>query len=117
MLPYLIVFFLSILFTHLAQESDKNNRKLFFFVFSAFAVLLPSLLAGLRDSGIGTDTETYVDTVWRTINRINSYEEFQKLYKQEKFDDIEYGYLLLNFIGSRFGSSVNIIYFLTSFFV
>jgi len=115
MLPYLIIFFLSILFTFLAQESDKNNKRLFFFVFSAFAVLLPSLLAGLRDSGVGTDTEIYVDSVWKTVNRINSFEEFQKLYKQEKFDDIEYGYLLLNFIGSKFGSSVNIIYFLTSF--
>lgn len=117
MLPYLIVFFLSVLFTYLAQESDKNNKRLFFFVFSAFAILLPSLLAGFRDSGIGTDTEMYVDSVWKTINRIDSYEEFQRLYRQEKFDDIEYGYLLLNFIGSKFGTSVNIIYFLSNFLV
>ncbi len=117
MFPYLIVFFLSILFTHLAQESDKYNKKLFFFVFSAFAILLPSLLAGFRDSGIGTDTEIYVDSVWRTVHRINSFDEFQKLYRQEKFDDVEYGYLLLNFIGSRFGSSVQIIYFLSNFIV
>ncbi|WP_312195414.1 EpsG family protein [Epilithonimonas vandammei] len=117
MLPYLIVFFLSILFTYLAQESDKHNKKLFFFVFSAFAILLPSLLAGFRDSGVGTDTEIYVDNVWRTIKRINSFDDFYRIYKQEKFDDIEFGYLLLNFIGSRFGESVNIIYFISSFII
>lgn len=117
MLPYLLVFFLTILFTFFAQEVEKRDNKVLFFAFSAAAVLLPSLLAGFRDSGVGTDTEIYVDDVWRMVKGIDSFTDLQRMYKQERFEDLEFGYLLLNFIGSRFGSSVHIIYFLTGLFV
>ncbi|WP_333854531.1 EpsG family protein [Epilithonimonas sp.] len=116
MLPYLLIFFISIFCTFLAEKTVDKNKILFFF-FSAIAVLAPSLLAGFRDSGVGTDTKIYVDRVWGVFKHVNDWNQFYKYYTRDAFSDIEFVYLLLNFIGSRFGEKVNIIYFITSFVI
>jgi hypothetical protein len=56
MFPYLLVFALSLLSLYLAKLSTNAVFKYFFDV---IAILLPSLLAGLRDPSIGTDTGGY----------------------------------------------------------
>lgn len=118
MLPYLFVFFFSILFTFLAQVVEKrNNGKALFYVFSAVAVLLPALLAGFRDSGVGTDTKIYVDNVWSQIRRVRDFSDFLHKYGAGHFKDIEFIYLLLNYVASWFGRSVGLIYFLANFVV
>ncbi|KFC20003.1 EpsG family protein [Chryseobacterium sp. FH1] len=117
MFPYLFVFAISIFSTYLAQISLNRKNKVLFFVFSAIAILTPSLLAGFRDSGVGTDTKIYVDSVWNQFKHIQSWGQFYKYYKNDAFADIEFVYLLLNFVGSRFGTDVHIIYFLTSFVI
>lgn len=112
MLPYLITFSISILFTFFAQK-NVNNR-LIFFSCSVIAVLVPSLLAGLRDSGIGTDTKVYVDYIWADFKYITNWNQFYTMYQQKQFNDIEPLYLCLNYIASLFGSKVNNIYFLSN---
>ena len=72
MLPYLFVFAISIFSTYLAQLCYNRNNKFLFVLFSAVAILTPALLAGFRDSGIGTDTEIYVDDIWNQFKHINS---------------------------------------------
>ena len=59
-------------------------------LFSAVAILTPALLAGFRDSGIGTDTEIYVDDIWNQFKHINSWGQFYKYYSDKDFDDIEF---------------------------
>lgn len=117
MLPYLLVFAISIFSTYLAQITLKRHNKILFIMFSAIAILVPSLLAGFRDSGIGTDTKIYVDYVWNQFKHINGWGQFLKYYQNEDFQDIEFVYLILNFIASRFGDDVNNIYFLANFVV
>jgi hypothetical protein len=56
MFPYLIVFAISLLSFYLAsQAKNKVIINILYFI----AILLPVLLAGLRDSTIGTDTGSY----------------------------------------------------------
>lgn len=57
MIPYLVVFFIAIMATMLAQKNQKS--KMLFLAYSSIAVLLPSALAGLRDDSVGTDTLNY----------------------------------------------------------
>lgn len=57
MIPYILVFSISIFFTYLA---DKYNNKSLFYLLSIFALIPPIILAGFRDETIGTDIQTYV---------------------------------------------------------
>lgn len=56
MFPYLIVFAISLLSFYLASQA-KN--KVIIFILYFIAISVPALLAGLRDSTIGTDTGGY----------------------------------------------------------
>ncbi len=60
---YIACFALSTLFAFMAH---KTKKKWLFFAFSALSILLPVLLAGLRDYSIGTDVKNYltVDRFW-----------------------------------------------------
>lgn len=115
MLIYIIIFYLSILSTYIAEKNIKNKPAFVFF--STIAVLFPSLLAGFRDSGIGTDTLIYVDNIWHNIQYIHNWHNFVYAYQQRMFDDIEIGYLFLNWLASWFGQDVHLIYFLANFVV
>lgn len=110
---YLFVFFISVLFTYLAQKSV--SQKLFFYLFSIIAILFPSLLAGFRNSGIGTDTLVYVDKIWYNMLHINSFIEFINAYYNGIFDESsEFIYLLINWGTSKLGNDVQWIYFTTN---
>ncbi len=115
MIIYLFVFSISIYFTWLAERSTKN--KPIFFLLSSIAILTLSVLAGCRDSGIGTDTEVYVNKIWSKIIDINSWNDFIFYYQQKYFEDIEFIYLLLNWITSLFSKDVHSIYFITNLVV
>lgn len=115
MIIYLITFSISIYFTWLAERSTQH--KLIFFFLSCIAILTLSILAGCRDSGIGTDTEIYVNYIWNKIINIHSWDDFIFYYQQKYFEDIEFIYLLLNWITSLFSKDVHSIYFTTNFVV
>ena len=117
MLPYLFVFAISIFSTYLAQLCYNRNNKFLFVLFSAVAILTPALLAGFRDSGVGTDTVIYVDDIWNQFKHIKDWDQFYKYYKNGSFEDVEFTYLCLNFIASRFGKDIGLIYFISNFVV
>lgn len=112
MLIYLIIFSIAILFTYLAERNQKS--KLTFIILSLVPILSLTLLAGFRASGIGTDTLIYVNDTWRDVNHFNSFTQFYKAYKNDYFDDIEFVYLLINWVASFFGKDLFNIYFATS---
>lgn len=101
--------------TYIAEKNIRN--KFSFIFFSIITILLPSLLAGFRDPGIGTDTLIYVDRIWHNIQYIHDWRDFVYAYQQKMFDDIEIGYLFLNLVASLFGHDVYLIYFLANFVV
>lgn len=116
MFPYLFVFIVSIFSTYLAEKFIKGKSKILFLFFSVIAVLFPSLLAGFRDVGIGTDTLVYVESVWKQVVPMNSLHDLIRSYNQERFD-VEFIYLLINYVASRFGHGIFNIFFLTNFIV
>ncbi len=61
MIIYIFVFLTSIFFVFLAEKSVKNS--LLFSVFSLISILIPSIIAGVRDESVGTDIEIYIQEV------------------------------------------------------
>lgn len=62
MLPYILCYSTSCLFTKLASDYKLKNRRKAYVILSAIAVIIPCMLAALRDSSVGTDVEVYGDT-------------------------------------------------------
>lgn len=106
---YIIVFLFTTFFTYVAQRTV--TQKVFFYFFSALAVLSPAMLAGFRDSGIGTDTLIYVDHVWTKVLLVPAWDDFMYSYSNKDFQDIEFFYLLLNWLVSQISTDVHSIYF------
>ena len=103
---------MSIFFATLCDGSEKWTYRL---CFATLAVLIPALLAGLRDYGVGHDTTIYVDDTYREIL---DYKDLGILtflraavdgeFTQEPF------YCFLNYIGLQLGPEVNYVYFVVS---
>jgi len=55
MIPYIVVMMLSAFFSYL----DGRRRKSKITIFGYVAILLPCILAGLRDIGVGADSNGY----------------------------------------------------------
>lgn len=102
---YIVCFLLSMFFAGLAQNAYKKS-KVIGNLFSAIAILIPSILAGIRTTDIGIDVDVYVNNnfMWAThhtslfvfVSRVNS----------------DFLYLALNFFVSRFTNNLNIFLFI-----
>ena len=80
---YLITFSFSTFFTFIAEHTRRNKG--LFLLYSLIAILFPSLLAGFRDRGIGTDTIGYVDIVWEQVRMIHNWNDFLIAYQNGFF--------------------------------
>lgn len=58
MLPYLIVFLISLFATH--NASKYKTKSLSFYIHSCFAIMPLLVITAYRDATIGTDTESYI---------------------------------------------------------
>lgn len=112
---YIIVFFIAILCTYIAERNLGKN-KIIFLCFSFLAIIVPSILAGLRDSGIGTDTEIYVDRCWYEIIWARNWQDFVDIHENASLGG-EWVYIFINYIASLFGKEVQWCYFFTNLVV
>ena len=109
---YISIFLISYIFAVFAEKKLKKNHIKSFCFFSVIAILIPSILAGLRASGIGTDTKVYIDWVFIANAYSNNISEaFQFI----QTSGIEPLYCLVNYIVTRFSSDLTIIYFVLTF--
>lgn len=76
---YLIVFFISSFLFYIAAKRERKWN-----ITVAFAILIPSLLAGLRDLSIGTDTIVYYD-IYNVASSAESYSSFLLTLNTEYF--------------------------------
>ena len=110
MIIYVIVFLMSVLFIHFAETYKvRKEIKLLFII---IALLLPSLLAGLRSYEIGSDTAGY-GVYW--FNQAIRFKDWFSFVKYAKGYSIDYGYASLLFIASRIGQDAHIFFFILSF--
>lgn len=89
---YIVVFLLSLVFTHLASRAKGRFAQI---IFSILALLFPVLLAGFRDSTVGTDTQNYI-----TFFDIAIGQPSLKNYI-DSVPDLEIGYVLLTYLSAK----------------
>lgn len=111
---YIIIFLFTIIFTYFAEKSNNKKYKPLFYIFSILAIILPSLLAGFRDPGIGNDSQGYAEEIWKQIIQLNDFHSFLAKYNHGYFDDIEFIYLLINWFASFFGRNIFWCFFFTN---
>ena len=110
MLAYFLVFLISFVFAYIAEKHEK--RKMVFIIFSACAILLPSFLAGFRQSGVGTDTTVYIDSIFRYCANTNSLSSVLNVIQDSGTEPL---YWLINYVVSRFSRNLSTIYFVLEF--
>lgn len=93
---YIATFLCSIIFGHLATRiNPKTNRGLVFFC-SAVSILIPSILAGLRDISVGTDISVYVADNFNLAVASETFSQYASRIWQK-----EWGYMFLVFFSSK----------------
>lgn len=103
MLPYMLCFTLSSVFTGCASYFKKKNKILYVGI-SIIAILIPCVLAGARDYTIGTDVLIYGNHIFNNSLSL-SFTEYMKT-------DAEFLYLILVYVCSHICPNLFFQYFI-----
>ncbi len=108
MFIYIIVFIISCICCEIVQKNE-NNKKIKV-IFSILAILIPSILAGMRALEIGTDVKIYVVRLFANAKNMNLFEFLQ-------YSEVEVGYSLLVYFSTLISKDVHIILFLNELII
>ncbi len=108
---YLLTFGISCGLFCIAELPQLKKNKYLYLLFAAAAIAVPSLLAGLRDSSIGTDVELYGNIWFKYANRYDFIEYIQYADRSS----IGIAYAFLNYIVALFTDEAGVFYFVLSF--
>ena len=103
MILYIIIFLLAIFFSYFAFKESKVNIP-----FLLLIVLTLCLPAAFRSYDVGIDVQLYVEPLWRDACLSNSWHQYQI----NATFDTEKGYLILNYIISRFTTNIAWLFFI-----
>lgn len=108
---YLVCFAASSFSLHLCSRKKENFIKAILFI---IAVAIPVVLATFRSLEIGIDVKFYINpySQW-AINSLN----FSEYWSLIIDNSIEFGYALINYIGSVFGGGITGVFFLIELFI
>lgn len=98
MLIYILVFFSTYFLMKLAEKKDGNRKKIILLI----AILLPSILAGVRDYSVGSDTSGYVLNWFYNAVHMR---DIKVYLLNAVVSDIAFLYALLNYIVASFTSN------------
>ncbi len=113
MIPYVLCFLITGLFSGINERLlYKKKRHIFLTIMTAaIVILLPAILAGLRDYSIGTDVELYVVPTFDAVNG-KSVSDLGQVYALNTFSGmIEIGFFALAYISSFFSDDPHIFLF------
>lgn len=108
---YIICFVIATLFAYLA---NKSSKKVYRYIFSAIAILAPSILAGLRSTNIGTDINIYV---LPAFNVAKNSENFITYLTNIQELDTEFLYNVLVYVIAKTTNSINVLLFVQHFII
>lgn len=108
---YFVSFVISIFIAYKLDDAIENNKKYKHLIICA--ILLPVLLAALRHHSIGIDVDTYVVPSWKYASISSSLRSFLGKYEA---GEIDYGYVILCYIGTKFYDSMSSTLSLTQLF-
>ncbi len=104
----------SIITIFLAYLAENNyNKKGVYKLFLFLIVIVNTIIWGLRDIGVGTDTLNYIDSYFNAAKSLTSFNDFFSVYT----DNFDKGYLLLAYLSSLFGEESNSLMFFTELFI
>lgn len=91
--------------TYLVQQLAKKDNKKMIIILSLIIILIPSIIAGLRDLSVGTDVNKYVAPNFYYANKSESLQEYSDIVKQEPL------YTLLTYFIVKITGSIHWILF------
>ncbi len=106
---YIFSYCLSLFFSFYTDITSRNLGKFFLFI----AILFPVLLFGLRDVSIGTDTALYVYPTFELATQSDSWKSFSNIVSDST--NIEFLYVVWNFVVSRITHDYSIFLIFTGF--
>lgn len=116
---YIITFFVSCVLFYLA-ESKAVLRGRFFL--NGIAIVLPCILAGIRDETVGTDVLVYLKPIYEAALKTENYislfsENWFRIYRYWSVSDYEIGFVTVVYVLGRIFKSINVIEFTLEFFI
>ena len=111
MFIYIICFGLSIWCTYLAQKNFNEEHKKQGMFFSVIAILIPSILAGIRATTVGSDTAGYVERSFYQVLSSTSLSSFLEI------SELEVGYNVFTYIIAKIFGDVHWILFINQLIV
>ena len=109
---YMVAFFSSMIFGYWATRINPKTNRGLVFLCSAISVLIPSILAGLRDVSIGTDITAYVISEFNIALNIDSFSQYTKWIWEK-----ETGYMLLVFTVAKIFGNIQWLLFFIEFII
>ena len=111
MLPYIFAFVISVALLYFAEVLRNNLKNLVFSRFvTGIALLLPCILAGGRDVGVGIDTLGYGAPVFEIACNTDNFRWYLDLVEGTGFD-VNLLYSVVTYLVSRISHSVNLYFF------
>lgn len=111
-MTYPLFFFITLLLMSISTSLLKYKEKLLSVIILITAVTVLSILNGTRNFNIGTDIGVYGNITFQTASVTNSLYSFWKQSIQIYSGTPEPGYILLNYVISRFTTDPHIFYFI-----
>lgn len=111
-MTYPLFFFITLLLMSISTSLLKYKEKLLSVIILITAVTVLSILNGARNFNIGTDIGVYGNITFQTASVTNSLYSFWKQSIQIYSGTPEPGYILLNYVISRFTTDPHIFYFI-----
>ncbi len=115
MIIYIISFFISCILLQIASKMKKNN--ILYYIINGIAILIPCILAGLRNTTIGTDVEVYVRQLFNSAKISDNYFEYQHcswwwIYRVKAVSDFEEAFTLVIFVVQKLTNNIQIVLFI-----
>ena len=112
MIIYIVTFLVSFVFCSIAEKSDKKCKGKKANIYYLFAILMVSILAGVRDFSIGTDIATYGHWLFRDARYTSNLYNFVT-----SNSVIDIGYSILVYIVAIFFENEHWLYFFTGLII
>ena len=98
---YIIILIISYLFSYIAF--NILNKKVPFYILSLLAIIIPSLLAGCRDTTVGYDIEVYMVPLFNELQNIS---DWQALLLIGASSGLEWFFIIFNYLITRFTDNI-----------
>lgn len=109
---YLTTFVITLFFCKISEVSFKKNNYLVGRVCATFVMVIPSLLAALRDSSVGGDVEFYLIPNFNEAVKSITFGNFY----QTASEQLEYLFSAIVYLCSKY-ANINVLFFIIQFLV